>query len=334
MTPSVAVHGVVTLMVRMSEMAPGASVPQKKAARCRPTWAPLDFALYAGAVLAWGFSWIALSSQVSAVAPEVSVVWRFALAAPLMMAIALARSESLRFPKTDHLRFAALGATIFSTNFTLFYYGAQVLTSGLLSVVFSLASIINVGLGALVLGAPIDRRVALGALFGGAGVALMFYPEIASAGFDKNAAMGLVYCLAGTLSFCFGNMISAGLQRRAIPVFAASAWGMLYGAILLAFFAAFRGRAFVIEPTPVYIGGLVFLAVVASVGAFAFYLTLLGRIGADRAAYATVMIPIVALGVSTVAEAYVWTWPAALGLLAVITGNVLVLKPRRQHVIP
>ena len=41
--------------------------------------------------------------------------------------------------------------------------------------------------------------------------------------------------------------------------------------------------------------------------AFACYLTLLRRLGAARAGYATVLFPIVALAVSTLFEGYVWT---------------------------
>ncbi len=76
---------------------------------------------------------------------------------------------------------------------------------------------------------------------------------------------------------------------------------------LLALIAALRGHAFMIEPTARYVGSLLYLALIGSVLAFACYLTLLGRIGADRAAYATVMFPVVALAVSTIVEGYRWT---------------------------
>jgi drug/metabolite transporter (DMT)-like permease len=109
------------------------------------------------------------------------------------------------------------------------------------------------------------------------------------------------------------------------------AWGMLYGAGILAIFAVLRGHPFIVEPTAPYLAGLLYLALIASVMAFACYLTLLGRIGADRAAYVTVMLPVVALAVSTVLEGYRWSIPAGLGLAAVLVGNLLVLRapPRR-----
>jgi drug/metabolite transporter (DMT)-like permease len=292
----------------------------------RPRFTPLDFSLYAVVIVAWGFSWIAMHYQVGVIEPEVSVVWRFLLAAPVMFAVAMACGERLRFALRDHVAFLGLGIALFCTNFALFYYGAKWIPSGLLAVIFSLASVINVWLGALVLGAAIDQRVVVGGVLGFLGVAAMFYPEVAGARLDPNVLMGIACCIGGTLSFCLGNMISARLQRRRVPVLAASAWGMLYGAIALALFAALRGQPFLIAPTFPYLAGLLYLALIASVLAFAAYLTLLGRIGVDRAAYVTVMLPVVALAVSTVLEGYRWTIPAGLGLAGVLAGNLLVLR--------
>jgi drug/metabolite transporter (DMT)-like permease len=315
----------------MSEKLPNPASNRSRRTTARAPLKPLDLGLFGASVFAWGFAWIAIHHQVGTVAPEVSVVWRFLMAAPLMFLLAAMRGERLHFGFGDHLIFLALGCVLFSTNFTLFYYAAERVNSGLLSVVFSLASVGNVGLGAVTLGAPVDRRVLAGGLLGAFGVAAMFYPEIAGTQFNVEVAFGLALSLLGTLCFCIGNMISARLQRRRLPVFASAAWGMLYGTGLLAVFAIIRGQAFAIEPTVSYVGGLLYLALIGSVLAFACYLTLLGRIGADRAGYATVMYPVVALTVSTFAEGYQWTWPAVIGLAAVLGGNLLVLRtPRRR----
>ena len=287
---------------------------------------PLDFGLYTVSVLAWGFSWIAMHYQVGQVAPEVSVVWRFAIAAPLMLVIAWLRGERLWFPLADHRYFLGLGAAIFSTNFVLFYYAAQHVASGLLSIVFSLASIGNVLLGAVIFRARIERRVVIGSALGVAGVAAMFYPELGGLSFDAAALIGLLLSLAGTLSFCLGNMLSFAAQRRRLPIFASTAWGMVYGASFVALFAAVRGQTFALEWSATYLGGLFYLSLIGSVIAFGVYFTLLGRIGAARAGYTTVMYPVVALAVSTFAEGYTWSMLSALGLAAVLVGNVLVLR--------
>ena len=310
----------------MTTLAPGAAL------RDDPTLSPLDMGLYGLTVLAWGFSWYALKLQLGTVPPEVSVFWRFVLASAIMMGWAMARGARLSFPLRTHLRFAGLGLFLFSTNFTLFYYGGQYVPSGLLSVVFSLASVFNMILGFAIFGQRISRRVLLGALLGFAGVALLFRPQImgaADSGLDATALLGLGLCVAGTLSFCLGNMVSTANQKSGIPLVSASAWGMVYGTVLLGLFAAFRGASFAIEWTPTYLGAMVYLAVIASVVAFACYLTLLARIGSARAGYSTVMFPVVALLVSTVLENFHWGPDAIAGLVCVLGGNLLVLRSGR-----
>jgi drug/metabolite transporter (DMT)-like permease len=173
---------------------------------------------------------------------------------------------------------------------------------------------------------PIDRRVVGGALLGAGGIAAMFYPELVKTHLDRNAVIGLGLGIVGTLIFCCGSTLSSLTQRRGLPVLASSGWGMLYGCAILALLALIQGKPFIIEPTITYIGALIYLAVIASVLAFACYLILLGRIGADRAGYATVMFPVIALAASTVAEGYRWTIPAFIGLAAVLAGNFLVLR--------
>lgn len=293
-----------------------------------PGLAPMDYGLYAATVFAWGFSWIAMKGQVGTVAPEVSVFWRFVLSALIMLVWSLIRRHDLRFPISLHLRFAGLGALIFSTNFTLFYYGAIHLPSGLLAVIFSIASVFNMLLSFALFGQRPQAQTIVAGVLGFTGIAFMFWPQIVGTSLNMDALFGLLLCIGGTLSFCFGNMLSASTQKLGITVTPATTWGMMYGAVFLGLFAWARGNSFAIEPTLIYGGSLVYLAVVASVIAFGSYLTLLGRIGSARAGYATVLFPVVALTVSTIFEGYQWTPGALIGLLCVLTGNILMLRRR------
>lgn len=109
-----------------------------------------------------------------------------------------------------------------------------------------------------------------------------------------------------------------------------NAWGMLYGTLWSALLAFLFGRTFTIDPSVTYLGSVLFSAVVSTVLAFAAYLTLLGRIGAARAGYATVMFPIFALLISTTLEGYRWTAFAIAGLVLVAIGNVLVVRGGRR----
>lgn len=287
---------------------------------------PLDYGLYALTIVGWSASWFAIALQVGTVPNEVNIVWRFAIAAAIMFAWMIGSGRRWRFPPADHMRFAALGVLLFSSNFLLFYYGAGYLVSGLLSVVFSLASVVNLLLGALVMGERPAMRTMVGAVVGFAGVALMFWPEIAAHGLSGGTLTGLLFCVAGTLSFCLGNSVSAAAQRRGLPLVSMNAWGMVYGAGWAALLAFLLGKPFIVETTVAYLGSLLFLAVISTVLAFGAYLLLLGRIGGARAAYATVTIPVFALLISTVLEGYVWTAWAIAGLIFVAAGNVLVIR--------
>lgn len=291
---------------------------------------PLDYSLYVLTMVGWSASWFAIALQVGTVPNEVNIVWRFAIAAAIMLAWMIGSGRRWRFPPADHLRFAALGVLLFSSNFLLFYYGAGYLVSGLLSVVFSLASMVNLLLGAFVMGERPAMRTMVGAVVGFTGVALMFWPEIAAHGFSGGTVTGLLFCVAGTLSFCSGNLVSAAAQRRGLPLVSMNAWGMVYGTAWAAFLALLLGKPFIVETTAVYLGSLLFLAVISTVLAFGAYLMLLGRIGGARAAYATVTIPVFALLISTVFEGYVWTAWALAGLVFVAAGNVLVIRGVRR----
>ena len=297
----------------------------------KPWLTPLDGLLYGLVLVLWSTSWIAIHFQLGVVEPVVSVLWRFLIGAIVMWVWVLLRKDRLRFPLVDHLRFLALGLCLFSTNFVLFYEAGLFIASGLMSVVFSVASVINGFLGVLVFRQPMDRRVLAGGLIGACGVALMFLPEFTSGHMGLDAGKGLALCLAGTLCFCTGNLVATSIQRRGIGVHAANAYGMSYAVPYLALICLVWGLPFKIEWTPIYLTSLLWTGLVATTVSFVAYITLLNRIGAARAAYVTVLSPAVALLISTWAENYQWSWMAALGLGAVMAGNILVLRRPRSE---
>ena len=64
--------------------------------------------------------------------------------------------------------------------------------------------------------------------------------------------------------------------------------------------------------------------------AFGAYLTLLGRIGAHKAGYVTVMFPVVALILSILFEGLRLDPGLLAGTFLVLAGNLLVLAKRRE----
>lgn len=283
-------------------------------------------ALYAVTVLIWGTSWYALAMQVGVVAPTLSIAYRFALATALLMGFCLLSGRRMRFDRGDHLGMLLQGVFLFGLNYVAFYFATPYLTTGLMAVVFSTIVFMNILNGALLFRSPVHGRVVIGALFGLAGICLVFAPQLSSVALDQGVLHGLLLSLLATYSASLGNMAAVHNQRRGIPVVQSNAYGMLYGTLLTALLALFSGVEPSFDWSPAYVGSLVYLAVFASVLAFGCYLTLLKRIGADRAAYATVLFPVVALGVSTALEGYRWTPLAVAGVVLILGGNVLVLR--------
>lgn len=306
--------------------------PTPSAGRSPAPWlTPFDGLLYALVLALWSTSWIAIHYQLGVVDPVVSVLWRFAIGAAVMWIWVLVRRDALRFPLADHLRFLALGLCLFSTNFVLFYEAGLHIASGLMSVVFSIASVINGFLGFLVFRQRIEIRVLGGGLTGALGVALMFLPEFTGGKMGADAGTGLLLCLAGTLCFCTGNLVATSIQRRGIGVHVANAYAMSYAVPYLAVICVAMGLPFKIDTSAAYLVSLLWTGLVATTISFVAYMTLLNRIGAARAAYVTVLSPAIALLISTWLENYQWSWEAALGLAFVMAGNVLVLRgPRRE----
>ena len=283
--------------------------------------------LYIITVFAWGLSWYAVQLQLGVVAPEVSVLYRFAISAAVMYAFCRITGRAIDFRPKDHLWVAAQGLFLFGSNFYLVYLGAQYLPSGLVSILFSLVIIMNVAGGALVLHNPLEPRMLIGAVFGIGGIAVVFWPELANFDLTQGGAKGMVLILCGTASAATGMLISALNQRRGLGVVRTNTMGMVYGTLFFLIYCLLRGAEFRMEWTVDYVGSLLFLSLISTVVAFATYLTLVGRIGPERASYSSVLFPLVALTVSTFMEGFQWTTGVVIGVGCVLIGNIFVLTP-------
>lgn len=286
--------------------------------------------LYLSAVLIWGSTWFAIKFQLGVVAPEISLIYRFALASLILLVFCLLSGRNLRYRMSEHGFIALQGFFLFSANYLVFYWATEILTSGVVALLFSTVVLMNIVNGALLLKSPISPRVVLGALVGIGGVAAVFWSEISSVGDNEQAWRGLWLCLGATFLASIGNILSARNQRQKIPVIQTNALGMAYGSLFMLVYALLSGAPFNYDGSVAYSVSLVYLSVFGSILAFGCYLTLVGRIGADKAAYAAVLFPVVALALSTVFEDYRWTIQALLGFLLVLLGNFLVLSKARK----
>ncbi len=287
--------------------------------------------IYVTTVLIWGSTWYVITLQIGTVPLEMSVAYRFALAALMLLAFARLRGHRLSFTGREHLRMAAQGLLNFGCTYTLVYLSAQYLTSGLIAVANANVVFLNILFGALWFGQALRARVALGAGIGFIGMLLIFAPDIVGVDLTGDTAIGLALALGSTVTTSLGNLIAGSNQRAGVPVLQGTGYAMAYGAAAVFVFALLQGHAPAIEWTARYLGSLAYLTLFGSVIAFAGYYTLLGRIGADRAAYSMVLFPVVALAISTVLEDYVWTLEALAGVALVLLGNLLVIARLRRR---
>ena len=288
-----------------------------------------NLSLYLASVLIWGSTWLAITFQYGVVAPEVSVAYRFFLAAALLMGWCLVRGLKLRFTLREHAWLVLQGALMFGINYVCVYLAEQHIPSGLVATLFSLMVFLNLIGARILFAAPLTGRALVGAALGVAGVAFICLPGAGRA-MGSGLGGGIGLALAGTVTASLSNLVSQRNQRHGLPVLQGNAFGMLYGAALVTLYCLAMGRPFAFDFSPHYLGSLAYLAVFGSVLAFGAYLTLIGRIGSGRAGYAMVATPLVALLLSTLVEGLRWQPSLALGVVLCLGGNLLVLgRPAR-----
>ena len=282
-------------------------------------------------VLFWGSSWYAIALQVGDVPVTTSIAWRFGVAGIALYAWLASRGELAAVPRRLWPRVALLGACLFSANYLAFYHATAHLASGLVAVVFATAGFVNVANQALWHRARPSARTLAGAGMGVGGIALTFVPSILAGDGGVGGAVGpgvvagLGLSLLGTWLFSNGNLVSASLSREAhLP--SAIAAAMLCGTAICTGAALALGDPLGLPADPVYLGALLYLAIGASVIGFVAYLTLVAREGAARAGYATVLFPLVALGISTLAEGYAWSATSVAGVALALGGAAVTFR--------
>ncbi|MBK1697509.1 DMT family transporter [Rhodovibrio salinarum] len=282
--------------------------------------------LFTITVLIWGTTWIAIAAQVGEVPILLSICLRFALAGVVMLA-GLSVLGRVRRPPV--WRFVVVQALcLFCFNFVGFYTASGLMASGLVAVVFSLASIFNAINARIFFGDRITARTILAGVLGATGLVLIFWQDL-FAGFDAATVQGIGWAALGTLLFSFGNMASRRNGELGITPVTANSWGMCIGALALAGMFVASGQPVGMTSDPVYWGALAYLALIGSVIGFTTYLMLVARIGSARAGYATVIFPVVALTISTVVEGYSWTSLGLVGVGLTLLGNVVMFwRPR------
>lgn len=280
-------------------------------------------------VLVWGTTWIAIENQLGTVAPEVSIFYRYILAALLLFAWCTVRGLPLRFSLTAHTRFILLGLLLFCLNYIVTYHAQLYIGSALTAICFSTMLWMNIINARIFFGMRAGVGVVAGSMLGIAGIVFLFLPQVDTLSLSDATFYGAALCVLGAFIASLGNMVSQWAQQENLPIVQSNAWGMLYGALLTGGIAFGQGLLFTFDWSAAYIVSMLYLVVFGSIIAFGAYLTLLGRIGAHKAGYAMVMFPVVALIISILFEGLEPGWNILAGIALVIAGNVLILRARK-----
>ncbi|BDH45978.1 membrane protein [Salmonella enterica subsp. enterica serovar Choleraesuis] len=287
--------------------------------------------LYALVVVIWGTTWIAIVLQQGVVPATVSIFWRFALSAIILLGLLTVTRRLQRLTPRDHLFCLAQGACVFGFNYYCFYHATSFISSGLESVIFSMAILFNALNGWLWFRTVPAPRFYLAAVLGIIGICTLFWRDLHAA-HSAELLTGVGLSLLGTWGFSLGNMISTRHQRRGLDTFSTNGWAMSYGALIMGLVSLAHGDSFRMDFSLRYLGSLGYLTLFGSIIAFGAYFTLVKRIGAGPAAYSTLLFPLVALGISTVYEGYEWTPNALAGLALILGGNLVMFIRLPQRV--
>ena len=286
--------------------------------------------LYAITALIWGTTWLAIKFQLGVVDPLVSIVYRFLISVIILMVYCRMKKLKLSYTFKEHLFFVLQGFFLFGINYWFVYLAEESLASGLVSIIFSTIIFMNVLNGAIFLGSPVRGRVIAGAVVGILGIILVFRKDLSEFDLTSDSSIAFLTAFVGVIFASFGNIISARNQKNNLPVIQTNAFGMLYGGLIMLALALILQKPFNFEMSFSYISSLLYLALFGSVIAFTCYLTLVGKIGADKASYVTLIFPIIALMLSTVFEGYIWTISAIFGVILILLGSLIVLIKKKN----
>jgi len=282
--------------------------------------------------LIWGSTWLVIKDQLTVVPAAWSVSYRFLIGGAAMLIWAAMRKEPLVIGARGLLFATLLGLAQFVLNFNLVYRAEMHITSGVVAVVFALLLVPNAILARIFLGQQMGRQLLIGSVVAVAGVALLFVHEARlSATGPHETLIGIGLALTAVLCASSANVMQASRTAKDYPMSSLIGWAMLTGAALDAGYAWATAGPPSFDPRPQYLAGLLYLGVLGSAFAFSLYFRLIRTIGPAKAAYTSVLIPVIAMLLSTLFEGYVWSWLAAGGAALVMAGLVIALRARRPN---
>ena len=282
--------------------------------------------LFISTLIVWGPTWYIIKFQLGIVDPMTSVFYRFFLSSIIILVFCVFKKINLRFSFKEHLLIAALGISLFNINYVFFYLSTVHLISGFVALCFSSILFMNV-VNNIVFKRKYPKIMTLvGGFIGTLGLLFIFYDEIISFEFSKGTSIGILLGVLATYFASIGNLISEYTSKIKLNVVAVTGYGMLYGSVTLLIYLLVVGIDLNFDFSYKYIISLLYLSIFGSVFGFILYLSIIKNIGANDAAYVAIIMPLIALIISTIFEGLIWDMNLYIGAFLVLFGNILILK--------
>lgn len=219
---------------------------------------------------------------------------RFDVATVLLFA-ALAATGSLAVPRTrdDYVYVLAGGALMIGAHHAFLFAGQEYVTGAVAAVLLGLVPVVTPALTRLVAtDDPLTRSTALGVALGFLGVVVIANPDPANL---LDSVIGVALVFASALTFAVAAVVTHS-RDPTMSFVSTQAWMMAVGAVVLhAAVLAVPGQSFA-DATWTFsaLGAVAYLSIVAGVGGFVLYFTLLEALGPIEMSFIEYVIPVFA----------------------------------------
>ena len=289
-----------------------------------------NLVLFISTLICWSPTWYLIKFQFGVVDPLISIFYRFFIASIIVFIFLILSNKKMSFNLHQHLSFLLLGVTLFSLNYIFFYLANTYLISGIVTIAFSTILIMNILGERIYFKIKSSKETLFAAGFGIVGILIIFGNELLNFRLEDKTHIGIILSFIATFWASTGNLIHQKNSKDNIPFIQSIAYGMLYGSLFTLIIAKFRGAEIIFDNSISYILSFLYLSIIGSVVAFYLYLKLLENIGSARAGYIGVIMPIIALIISTIFEGLQWTNNLIFGLPVLIFGCVLILNQKSK----
>jgi drug/metabolite transporter (DMT)-like permease len=291
-----------------------------------------NLVLFISTLICWSPTWYLIKFQFGVVDPLISIFYRFFIASIIVFIFLILSKKKIVFNLYQHLRFLLLGTTLFSLNYIFSYLANTYLISGIVAIAFSTILIMNILGERIYFKINSSKQTLFAAGFGIVGILIIFEKELLNFKLENKTHIGIILSFIATFWASTGNLIHQKNSKDKIPFIQSIAYGMFYGSLFTFIVAKFRGAEIIFDNSISYILSFLYLSIIGSVVAFYLYLKLLESIGSARAGYIGVIMPIIALIISTIFEGLQWTNNLIFGLPVLIFGCILILNQKSKKI--